>query len=194
MKKTYICFLCCAFVGIIFFNSCASHYKNDSVGEIPNASTINGYAQISNKTFDSLSINGTAELTNITIYKKLQVRGRLDGTTIVVEGGLDINGSAELHDVKIKGITVSSGFLEATKSIFNDIFIATKIMQLCDCLVQSIIVKPNSTGCGQDTVQIVELTNTIVNGSITFENGNGRVIAKKDSKVIGKIVGGVLEP
>lgn len=116
----------------------------------------------------------------------------LHGMKINVKGFCTVNGAAHLHDTKINGATIINGFLSARKSTFGNIISATKNMQLSDCHVSSITIKPH-TDSHKNDLQIIELNNTMVTGSITFQQGNGKVIAKNKTVVKGNIVGGVLE-
>lgn len=60
------------------------------------------------------------------------------------------------------------------------------------CTVDSIVMK-QLEGDFASKKQIVYLRNTIVEGDITFEQGDGHVILEGSSKVKGKIIGGTKE-
>lgn len=101
---------------------------------------------------------------------------------------LIVNGVANVHNVSVHHETVINGVLTAGNSNFDTITISTTHMALNNCTVNSIIVRQTEP----KKEQIVELSNSSVNGSITFEQGNGKVIVKNGSAIKGNITGGVL--
>lgn len=101
---------------------------------------------------------------------------------------LTVNGVANLKDVVVKHTAVINGVLKATNATFNLISISTTSLYLNNCKVNTIIVRQTDPR----KEQILELIDTHVGQSITFEQGNGKVIANKGTIIEGQIIGGVL--
>lgn len=99
---------------------------------------------------------------------------------------LEVNGVATLHNVTVQNTTTINGMLTAQGCSFDTIEISTQEMVLSDCSVRSIMVRPTSSA----KAQVVTLSGTTVAESITFEQGNGMVVAAQGSVVQGSVIGG----
>jgi hypothetical protein len=130
---------------------------------------MNGIMTLRDRSVRNVSVNGIANLHSVSL------------------NNLDVNGPVTLTEVTIAGKAFINGPLEARASKFNTIDISTSEMNLDTCVVKSINVKLSDN---KRKEQVVMLTNTTVEESIVFEQGNGKVIIKGTSVVKGKIVGG----
>ncbi len=139
---------------------------------------------------------------------------------VTVERNLTCYGIAELNQSHVYGVTTMFGPLKAFESTFKDVDVRCydDSVKLIDCKIEKLTINGhlNAQDCdirrmttfASDTVltnstiqdilvmtdekSIVELNNTLVEGSITFDSKGGIVIAKGTSEVRGSIIGGTL--
>lgn len=117
--------------------------------------------------------------------KSGEVSGSLECSKLTVAEDLAVSGSLTGEEIKISGKTSISGNLDASKSEFADIEIASATGTLLDSTAQNILVKKTN-----DESQKMHLKGkSTIKGDIIFESGNGKVIIGAESKVIGKIQG-----
>lgn len=158
-----------------------------SVEELGSLS-VAGSATLRNKSFERLTVNGSAQLQDVVVRSKATINGSLD-----IRGGnfenLDVNGSANLQKTSVHALMHINGGLHAYEGTFDAISIATTDMELSNCTVDTILVRRSDPW----KEQVIRLVDSVVNKDITFEQGNGKVIANKKSVIKGKIIGGLLE-
>jgi hypothetical protein len=149
-----------------------------------------GSVNVANKIFDHLNVNGSANLSNVTITQDTLINGSLEGTNITAQGDLQVNGVCTLNDSQVMGESTINGYFEAFGSTLANIHISTQEIQLHNSKVQAIVVrKPAKYDTEQ---QIVNLDNTTVK-SITFEKEGGKVIIRNGAVVQDFITGGMRE-
>ncbi|MDP3889255.1 MAG: hypothetical protein Q8Q25_01775 [bacterium] len=174
---------------VILFPGCADNNQSSgtesSYGE---RVTINGNATFNNRSMKSVLVNGKATLKNVTISDTLSVNGALQASYSTI-GTLHTNGNAYLSKTIVQGLSSISGFLQADQSTFDEISISTRNMILVNCTTKTITVKKQMPSLEQ----IVDLSNTTVNGDILFEGNQGKVILRGISKVTGNITGATIE-
>jgi len=140
------------------------------------------------KSYDNLTINGTSKLDNILVEKKLISYGSLLVTDSII-GTMHSNGKTDLDKATIKGISSVYGPLNAQYSTLDQIIIYSKKMIFSDSTTKTITVKKVE----ESDEPVIELYNSKVDGDVIFQGGNGKVLLDSNSKVMGKVIGGVLE-
>jgi len=148
-----------------------------------------GTVKLHNVIYKNIVINGTARLDNVFVAEQLGVNGNLSANKTTI-GAMTVNGNADLQKVTVKGLSAFNGYLQAKDSSFGKIIFGTRNAILSDSTTKLITVRKEEN----ITEQIIELDNTKVDGDIVFEGGNGKVLLKGDSEVVGKINGGILIP
>lgn len=131
--------------------------------------TLHGVASLQHRTLNTLTVNGVAQLDHINLKK------------------LTVNGPAEITHTTVDKVTIN-GPLLAQKSSIQTIDADSDETALESSTVTTIKIRSSSA----TKAQKVKLTDTTVEGSITFENGKGQVILKGNSKVKGGVVGGTI--
>jgi hypothetical protein len=166
--------------------------------------TYNGSANLSGKQYNKLHINGTATLNDITIIDSLTIHGSLQATLLTapivkVNGTCTVNhsranymvisGAAHINHTVVDNETKVLGLLTASDSTFSNIIVNGKKTVLTNCRVNgNIIVTYNPSRSFEifgwklfesksKETPIVELNNTIVNGTIIFVSSKGIVTA-----------------
>lgn len=145
-----------------------------------------GYVEISNKSFDDLNIQRSAWLKNVHVANNLFILGSLSAEAIYARE-LYTGSSAMITKSIIAGQTTVSGSFDAFYSRFDHI-IAYDRLNLDHSIAQSVTVELSTLSRSQN----VELSDAVVNGDISFKSGIGNVILRGNSRVFGKITGGVL--
>ncbi len=100
---------------------------------------------------------------------------------------LEVNGAAKLTDVVISKETEVNGSLRANDCTFDDISIATDILELKHCSVSKIIMRPSS---GTLIQKVILRQGSSVKGNIEFTTGTGEVYFYDSSIIEGNILNG----
>ena len=136
--------------------------------------------------------NGGATLNDVTVDHSLNCHGSLhaNGSTF---NQLHANGGVDLNKCKISGQASFKGSVTAQDTRFDEkVTIHSKKTVLKECtLKQSIFVGKEVKGTLEP--QVIELTDTVIEGDVTFEQGNGKIFLKGSSKILGKVAGGNIE-
>jgi len=179
------------FIMLLTLSGCdVSNNKNGNNG-ITNIATdkatFSGLAQLKEKSYSNLSVNGTAKLDNVLVTEKLVVNGSLSATESKIQE-MQVNGMVDLHKVLVNGLSKINGYLNARDSNLDQIIISTEKITIYDSITKTITVKKPE----KPVEQIIELHNAKVDGNVLFQGGQGKIVSKGNSKVLGKIEGGVL--
>lgn len=158
----------------------------------PANQSAEGYLTYGNEILNSIQVNGFVTLNGTTILQQLQVNGSLSANQAQI-GEMVVNGQASLNNCTVKNKSVVAGSLSAMLSTFNDeITLDSNNSTFDGCTIVSIRVRKNKNSAIPPTIELKGKTK--VSGMITFESGNGQVIASPDSQIsTAKIVGGVLQ-
>jgi hypothetical protein len=156
----------------------------------PKDQVANGNLTYGQEVFNSLQINGFVTLTGTTILQRLQVNGNLSASNAQI-GELHSNGQASLSHCQVKGKCTVTGSLKGFYTSFDQPIVLTSDNSVFDsCSITSIQVLKSKDNITQ-TVEIKGKTNII--GLISFESGNGQVLACRECQVKeSNIVGGKL--
>lgn len=148
---------------------------------------VNGFANLEHTSYVSLIINGSADLEDIKVSKKLQVNGSLEAEECTLND-VSVNGSVEFENCKISGTTTINGSAKFEDCDVKKVEVASSQVKFDESKVSSITMKKHTDLLGGS--QKVLLDDTIVSGDVTFEQGDGTVVLEGSSKIKGKVVGG----
>lgn len=153
------------------------------------AKNINHGSQTYGKeTVEEIQANGFVKLDGTRVTDPLQVNGRLKAEDAQIEE-MQINGQATLDRCLVKQKSVVCGALVATNSKFADeLSVSSERVVFNSCALTSLHILRVG---GYQGVQVVELRGkTRIDGPITFDSGNGEVIADPDTEITGGVIGG----
>ena len=130
--------------------------------------------------FDTLQINGFVALNGTIVLQKLQVNGSVAATNAQI-GELHVNGQAALSHCTVKDKCTVIGSLKGSFSTFEKAILLTSDHSSFDvCTIASIQVLKSK----DRVTQTIELKGkTEVTGLISFDSGNGQVIASKECPI-----------
>jgi len=126
---------------------------------------------------------------NCTVQNETNVAGTFDAINSTFRT-LELQGRANIKNCSFTGQVLVEGFLEAEGSTFQkSMDLQTHRLVLRNSTTQDIQIEdggdPNQFGTA-------ELYNTIVNGNLTFNSGNGIVNLNGTSKITGTLSGGTI--
>lgn len=157
-----------------------------------NTVTINGVANVRNQSYDSLLVNGAANLEHVTIVQKLEVNGTCNVESCTITHAF-IKGALSVEDSTISGKTHVIGNANFEDSILKEVETTSRKVVFEDCKVESITMAQWDDWWFFKRTRKVILEDTVVSGDITFEDEGGVVILKGSSKIEGSIVGGSVQ-
>lgn len=138
-----------------------------------------------NGTIPSLDAKGNAMLDHTTVQGITHIVGTLQ-TNGVSLNTLVVTGSSNLNETTVQGTSKIVGFMSASSSNFNGkITVTSDITHFDHTKTTDIEIIGNG-----HVEKICLNNNSIVNGSITFDEGNGLVISNTGSVISGKVNGG----
>ena len=115
-----------------------------------------------------------------------EVNGTLVCDTVTIDEDLTVNGSLSGKKIKVSGKTKVDGNLDASKSSFSDIEVATTYrITLTSSKAKNIFVKKSK----YESQRIYLEGRTIIEGNIIFESGNGKVLVSRKAKIMGEVQG-----
>lgn len=162
-----------------------------------------GVTEIKNKTLDSLTCYGSADLDNVVINGPLTSYGRVTADVLNVHGPVVVHGHATVNDVNVKDdlivygrLHLHKGFIAGTTNIYgradieesnlHDLIVYAKKIIVTSSIIKNIYMKNEY---GRTTVTLVGST---VDGDIIFDGGNGKVILERGASVGGVVHGGTI--
>ena len=151
----------------------------------------NGLLAYGNETYDSLQVNGSAKLNGTIVTQLLQVNGSLVASNAKI-GELHVNGQAALDKCTVSKKSMVSGTLSASFTTFDqELTLASDNSAFETCTLSSIRVMKSKDNISQT---VLLGGSTKVTGLITFESGNGQVVAGPDCQITqASVVGGKLQ-
>jgi len=157
----------------------AQTYNNGKSGSFHGRTALNGSSH------DNLSINGSGNLSNVTVTGSLSSNGSLKLSESTIES-LTSNGGTNLQNTIVNGPCTVRGSLYVDSSTLSTISVSSTNITFYNSKTKSIRVENTS----RTIEHIVDLNNTTIDGDIVFESGNGKVLLKGDSKITGEVLGG----
>ena len=165
---------------------------------------VSGSTTISNRTLDTLTVNGSATLDTVEIETDILINGAGTLENVKVGKKLEVNGALTASDtsaqilsvngaltgkVSISGETQVMGGLTLQSSDLQDLTFQGKSAVMTDCKAKTITVIKNNTF---NEVQILELKGTTTVEKIKFESGKG-VVKKSPTSTVDTLEGGTIE-
>jgi cytoskeletal protein CcmA (bactofilin family) len=134
---------------------------------------VNGTLNADNSTLQNITING---------------RGNIKNSTVL--GNIRANGMLNLEKVKVSGFVEVSGYVQTDKAnIEGEMIISADKIEIKDSTVFRIRIRPTLNKLeGDQSKQVLILSNTKVLGNVIFESENGEIIQDK-STILGTIQG-----
>ena len=186
-------FLICI-LSLASFSACINHGDTNLQGNINQSvktMKINGSAQLSNQSCENLKVNGSAHLDNFTVTGHAQVNGSAHISESSF-GALKINGSAHLKKGSVKGQFTANGSVYITSSQLSNVTLSGTTFEIADTIISENIVV-SKPGWFSSQNQSLELTNTIIEGDVTFDSGTGVIYLKGNSVIKGKVIGATVK-
>lgn len=122
--------------------------------------------------FEYCKIKGPAKLSEIKA-KKLDVIGTLNVNRLKVSDDLNVIGQLSTEEAEIGTLTITPN--DAKETLLNKTH------------AKKIIVKSNKTANGTQVLKL--MNNSIVDGSVIFESGHGKIETDQSSKIVGNVSG-----
>lgn len=169
-------------------SSCSDHCCSGVAHIDDDTATFSGCAQLHDRTFGNLIVNGSATAEVIVVKDKFVVNGCLSATKL--QGNhVRVNGAAVFKDCSLAGLTSISGILQADKTVFTDIILAGERGEFTACTIKKITIR----SAENDKAQKIILKDSVVEGDIIFEKEGGEVMLKDGAHVLGDVVGGTIK-
>ncbi len=161
---------------------------------------VSGSTELSNHSFENLTVSGSADLKDLKIDKDLIVSGAVTAVNVTannmsvsgsaalenieLKNNLDVSGAIAGSNIKVIGKTKISGEMTVSEGHFSDIEINSKTLKLIDSKAHNILM------LNSDSKQKLELKGSTISGDVTFKSGKGEIYLDNNSKILGKIEGG----
>ncbi|MGD9152208.1 MAG: hypothetical protein PVG30_00910 [Gammaproteobacteria bacterium] len=196
VKKIFVSFVILfgLLISIAVYASKVCHYLPGVVvcgkGSVHNVLAA-GYANLNGTTVtNSIKVGGylSAKNSNLNL---VACGGGVDIDKSNITGSVGFAGAAILNKVSINGKCSELGLLVAKDADFaNTIEITGEITHFQHSKTVAILVHPSEHP--QEKIYLED--QTVVNGNITFESGNGIVVKSADSTILGNVIGGKIIP
>jgi hypothetical protein len=148
---------------------------------------IPGSVTCSSGTVDSLTGNGTVTVNGTTVSGTTLVNGLLNAEDANFYS-LDVNGSVKLIQCTINHTATIKGSLTASSTKFDN---TLKLYSSETRFINSKVGGDLHLGHTDPKKQIVYLDNfSEIAGNVIFDDGDGEVVLRGQSKVNGKVIGG----
>lgn len=164
--------------------------------------TFYGSANLKEKEYESLLVNGSLKFENLVIRGTTSINGSIKGRGLK-SNNLKVNGSVNIEAAKVQTVDISGSFLAKEVEIFGDSYFRGSIDivngQLSNMIIyskNSVIEDTNVSGNihikkenndNKHRPQILELKgNSTVTGDIVFDD-KGEIYISDSSKIEGKI-------
>lgn len=172
---------------ILILGLSACRNKNESVvgliQETDHKTVVQGSVDFDHQSFNSLTVQGTADLEDVTVKDDLVVQGSLEAEDCFLHN-ITVHGNASIEETKVSGKTQIFGLAEFDECTLQQVEITSKKVVFEECTALSVVIK------GAEVGSTVVLNNTQISDNLVFEKGEGKVKLEGDSEVKGKIIGG----
>ncbi|GEM_PF-5191545 len=135
---------------------------------------------------DNVVVHGTATLNKVFVGKTLFIHGSLSATDSTMQR-LESNGYTVLKNCQIDETIIAQGFTQLTDCKTATIKIKGSLRAKGSSL-QSILIQKSWPG-----KHVINLTDTIVQGDVIFENIIGSVVLKGNAHILGNVIGGTVK-
>ena len=181
--------------------------------------TITGSVKGINGQFENLTITGPFTFEGVSVHKDATLTGPVSGSKgyfgdLTVSGpfnateilcqNLNVTGPVDVTKLAVRDKTVAVGNFTANDSDFGDMTLTANKTLFNKTTARTLLIKKNSEvkssflswfGDNSDeNAQELRLTNkSIIEGTVTFESGKGKIFLEEGSKIKGEIQGGVVQ-
>ncbi len=177
---------------------------------IQGATSIQGRTEVANSQLDKLKVQGKLLIRESTVRGRLKAQGEFHAIHTTFEAPAHTMGRFEAQDAIFQQEVHLIGIMHAYQTSFaNTITAVTQEIVLHDTTTQDVYIKDNKDGIKkwtkkykflsflankQDEPQVITLSGkTIIQGSITFENGKGIVVLGDEAQIKGEVIGGTIK-
>lgn len=151
-----------------------------------------GMPSYKNQTFNELTANGMVSVHDCTNNGKTNVNGNLDIFNSTFKGLFNANASVTCNKGHFHALVTIKGMLTTKDCEFrDDLRISTKALDLKSSRVIKNLVMQRCSDAPSQTVTLSD--GTVVQGSIIFDAGNGKVRINDGCRLVGGVQGGVIE-
>lgn len=171
------------------FTACFSHAQLSVKDHMVTGTDVShGHSTYGTETVATVKTNGCVALNGTKVTQYLQVNGQLKAANAQIEE-MHVKGQAALDRCSVSKKSAVCGSLIATLSQFADtLSVSSDKAVFNSCTLNALHI---ARVANQQGAQIIELRGkTKVNGPITFEAGNGEVIADPGCEIVGDLIGG----
>lgn len=150
-----------------------------------------GIVHYGKETLSRLDAKGFVTLDGTFVRKSTEIMGNFAATNSHLNS-LMVQGRTSLSGCVVEGDVMASGLFSADHTTFRaPVIISSHSVTFSDCQLNTIVIKKPFWSIGQ---QVLELTDkSICKGSIVFEAGNGKIVLKGNSQVLGSVQGALIE-
>ncbi|MCS5708293.1 hypothetical protein CC99x_005180 [Candidatus Berkiella cookevillensis] len=134
--------------------------------------TINGFVAAKHSTFEHLTVNGDADLDQVTVTGKTIIHGKINTDDSTFEDVISIHGQVSAEDSQFK----------------KEITIYGNHSEFENCALTDILIEKTSD---QKTLHLY-LEETTVSGNVTFLSP-GVIHMDKESKIAGRVTGATIQ-
>lgn len=143
-----------------------------------------GYRTIGAEVIDSAHVDGALTLQGTKVKGEVFVNGMLSAVGVEMES-LQVNGDASVKDTIINKDVIINGFAFFQHcTVKGTVLTASeKIVMVASQITGDVVMRKTTN---PKEFQVLNLSKgTKIDGSVTFESGNGKIIMSKDSKITG---------
>ena len=135
-----------------------------------------------------ITFYGNSSIKNCTFYNNCVITNDLEAFDCKFKGDIIFYGSSNIKNCTFYNNCLITNDLEVLDSFFRgNLSLNGEKFSFSNCEVESIHIDPPTP---MKTQVVVLKSGTVVNKSIFFKKGRGKVVLSKDSKIKGKVVGG----
>lgn len=164
--------------------------------------TVNGPATFNHVKTNVLIVNGNLNFDHLKVSGTAQLNGPVEGK-FGDFGSCDIKGPAQLSDILAKNLSIM-GALQVNRLKVSDVLTVAGALSLQNAEVGTLIITPdngskilldathvkNVVVKGKNKDEVLKLmNNSIVEGTVKFESGSGKIETDQSSKVMGSVSG-----
>ena len=148
---------------------------------------VQGTTQYGDVTVEAIEGSGIVKLRG-TKVGRIQLTGNLLADDADI-GTFDITGAANLTDTKVANPSKMMGYLQAKNCTFEDeLTILNQKATFTNTKLDKITVEKDAAFRGKQLIELKQ--NSLANGLIRFEGGNGEVVVYPGSQVLDAVRGG----
>ncbi len=177
---------------------------------IQGAASVQGMTEIANSQLNKLKVQGKLRISESIVKGKLKAQGKFQAIQTNFIGQVHTMGHFRAQDAAFQQEVHIVGNIHAYQTSFaNTLTAVTQEIILHDTTTQDVYIKDSKNEIKkwgkkykflsfladkQDEPQLVTLSGqTIIQGSITFENGKGMVVLGDGAQIKGEVIGGTIK-